>query len=218
MNNDPTSELRHLRVLVLHPADREIDELLRHLKRIGCQTEWCWPPPPTLPPDIQVVFFAIAPEGPRVTLPRLPEPEPAMIAIVDYESPSAVKSLLDSNAHSFVTKPIRSFGILSSLLVARSQHGYQARLLAKVAKLEETLRSRREIERATRILMDMKALGEDAAYQLIRGQATAQRLSMGLVARSIITAHRVFDAPADKRAAAEAPRRPTLKVAGTEAA
>jgi AmiR/NasT family two-component response regulator len=77
--------------------------------------------------------------------------------------------------------------------MARSLHGYHNRLLAKVAKLEETLRSRREIERATRILMEVKHLSEDHAYQLIRQQATAQRLAMGVVARSIITAHRVFD-------------------------
>jgi AmiR/NasT family two-component response regulator len=200
MNSDPTRDLRQLRVLVLHPADREIDELLRHLKRIGCQTEVAWPPPAALASEIDVVFFAIAPEGPLVALPRLAEPEPVLIAIVDYESPSAIKSLLDSNAHSFISKPIRTSGILSSLVIARSLHGYQARMLAKVAKLEETLRSRREIERATRILMEMKSLDEDAAYQLIRSQATAQRLAMGTVARSIVTAHRVFDSPGDKPA------------------
>ena len=193
MNYDPLTDLRQLRVMVIHPADREIDELIRHLKRIGCQTEFAWPPPPMLPSDINVVFFAISPEGTPVALPRTAEPEPTLIAIVDYESPSAVKSMLSSNAHCFITKPIRPNGILSSLVVSRSLHGYQSRLLAKVAKLEETLRSRREIERATRILMEMKSLDEDRAYQLIRSQATSQRISMGLVARSIITAHRVFD-------------------------
>ncbi len=193
MSNDPTRELRGLRVTVLHPMDREIDELMRHLKRVGCQTELHWPPPSALAATTSVVFFAIAPEGPLVPLPRLGEPAPALVAIVDYESPSAVKGLLESDAHSFITKPIRASGIVSSLLIARSLHGYQSRLIAKVTKLEETLRSRREIERATRILMEMKRLDEDAAYQLIRTQATSQRLGMGAVARSIITAHRVFD-------------------------
>ena len=74
--------------------------------------------------------------------------------------------------------PIRPSGILSSLVMARALRGCEGRLLAKVAKLEETLRSRRGIERATRILMEM-GLSEDRAYQLIRQQATAQRLAMG---------------------------------------
>lgn len=196
MSADPLRELRGTRVLVIHPADREIDELLKHLRRIGCHAQLEWPAPAILPADADFVFFAISPTGPAVAPQSAPGNEPSLIAIVDYENPTALKSLLDSNAHCFISKPIRPSGILSSLVMARALHGYQGRLLAKVAKLEETLRSRREIERATRILMDLKGLSEDRAYQLIRQQATAQRLAMGVVARSIVTAHRVFEEPA----------------------
>lgn len=190
-------ELRGLNVTILHPLDPEIEELVRYLKRIGCQVETYWPPPTSLTASTSVVLFAIPTECTRTTLPRFVEHMPCFVAIVDYESPSAVKSLLESEVHGFIAKPIRPSGIVSSLLLARSLHGYHSRLLAKVNKLEETLRSRREIERATRILMDMKQLNEDAAYQLIRSQATSQRIGMGAVARSIITAHRVFDSSSD---------------------
>jgi AmiR/NasT family two-component response regulator len=193
MSLDPIRDLRDTRVLVVHPADHEIDELLRHLRRIGCQVRLAWPAPALLPAEADVVFFAVSASGATPLPQPSPGTDPALIAIVDYENPTALKSLLDSNAHCFVSKPIRPSGILSSLVMARALHGYQGRLLAKVAKLEETLRSRREIERATRILMEVKGLTEDRAYQLIRQQATAQRLAMGVVARSIITAHRVFD-------------------------
>ncbi len=193
MSLDPIRELRGTRVLVVHPADEEIDELIRHLRRIGCQTRLAWPLQPSFPIDVDVVFFSIWPTGPATVPEFTAEPGPSLIAIVDFENPTALRSLLDTNAHSFISKPIRPSGILSSLVMARAQHGYQNRLLNKVAKLEETLRSRREIERATRILMEVKGSSEDSAYQLIRQQATAQRLAMGVVARSIITAHRVFD-------------------------
>jgi AmiR/NasT family two-component response regulator len=200
MSVDPIRELRGTRVLVIHPADPEIEELLRHLRRIGCQTRVAWPAPAALPADVDVVFFSICPSGPTGIPSAVGEGGPPLIAIVDFENPTALKSLLDSNAHSVIAKPIRPSGILSSLVMARALHGYQGRLLGKVAKLEETLRSRRDIERATRILMELKDSSEDAAYQLIRQQATSQRLSMGVVARSIITAHRVFDArPAEPR-------------------
>jgi AmiR/NasT family two-component response regulator len=193
MSLDPIRDLRGTRVLVIHPADEEIDELLRHLRRIGCQTAHAWPGPESLPADMDVVVFSIWPTRPAAVPQTAVESGPSLIAIVDFENPIALKNLLDTNAHSFISKPIRASGILSSLVMARSLHGYQSRLLNKVAKLEETLRSRREIERATRILMEMKGSSEDSAYQLIRQQATAHRLAMGVVARSIITAHRVFD-------------------------
>lgn len=196
MSIDPVRELRGTRVLLIHPVDDEIDELARHLKRVGCQVRVAWPPPVSPTGEVDVVYFAISLPGHPVVLPRFAEPEPALIAIVDYENPVALRHLLDGNAHSFISKPIRASGIVASLVMARSLHGYQKRLLAKVAKLEETLRSRREIERATRILMEAKGLDEEKSYQLIRAQATAQRLAMGVVARSIITAHRVFDSAA----------------------
>jgi AmiR/NasT family two-component response regulator len=200
MSLDPIRELRGTRVLVLHPADEEMDELLRHLRRIGCQAGLAWPLPPALPADVDVVFFAIGASGSTIVPQAAAEPGPSLIAIVDFENPTALRSLLDTNAHSVISKPIRPSGILSSLVMARALHGYQNRLLNKVAKLEETLRSRREIERATRILMEVKGSSEDSAYQLIRQQATAQRLAMGAVARSIITAHRVFDKSVEENA------------------
>jgi AmiR/NasT family two-component response regulator len=159
------------------------------------------------------VFFSIWPAGPTTVPESAAEKGPSLIAIVDFENPTALRSLLDTNAHSFISKPIRASGILSSLVMARALHGYQDRLLNKVAKLEETLRSRREIERATRILMEVKGSSEDSAYQLIRQQATAQRLAMGVVARSIITAHRVFDkSVVDNARVAREPRSSVLRL------
>lgn len=201
MTVDPIRELRGTRVLVIHPLDTEIEELVRHLKRIGCQTRLAWPVPTALPTDVDVVVFSICPAGPNVVPVAIADAGPPLIAIVDFENPTALKSLLDSGAHAVIAKPIRPSGILSSLVMARSLHGYQGRLLSKVAKLEETLKSRRDIERATRILMEVKGSSEDTAYQLIRQQATSQRLSMGVVARSIITAHRVFDPRSEQVAA-----------------
>jgi len=213
MSLDPIHELRGTRVLVIHPADEEIDELIRHLRRIGCQTRLAWPWPPDLPADVDVVFFSVGPTASTTVAQATTEPGPSLIAIVDFENPTALRSLLDTNAHSFISKPIRASGILSSLVMARALQGYQNRLLSKVAKLEETLRSRREIERATRILMEVKGSSEDSAYQLIRRQATAQRLAMGVVARSIITAHRVFDKSLeDNTRSAREPRNTVLRM------
>jgi AmiR/NasT family two-component response regulator len=196
MAMDLIRDLRGTRVLVVHPTDQEVDELVRHLKRIGCQVRLSWPGPAAVTADVDVVFLAVGIPGASPPPQLATGAEPALIAIVDYENPTALKSLLDANALGVISKPIRPSGILSSMVLARALQGYQGRLMAKVAKLEETLRSRREIEHATRILMQVKGLSEDGAYQLLRQQATTQRLAMGVVARSIITAHRVFEGSA----------------------
>jgi AmiR/NasT family two-component response regulator len=99
-----------------------------------------------------------------------------------------LKELLDTSAHGVLVRPIRAAGVLSTLVLALSNRSYETRLLAKVAKLEETLKARREIEKATRIIMKLRGLSESLAYEFIRKQATAKRISTAAIATSIIHA------------------------------
>jgi two-component system, response regulator PdtaR len=181
-------ELRGARVLVIHPRDAEGEALIDQLKRIGCNVHGVWPPPAAIPPDIDTVFQFV--EGSEETaFPACSnEHSPTLVAIVDYENPTILKRLLDSNAHGVVNKPIRSFGILSSLVLARSLRGYTRRLEGKVQKLEETLKARRDVDKAVKILVSLKNVSEFEAYELIRQQATQKRLAMADIAVSIINA------------------------------
>ena len=185
-------DLRGARVLVVHPRDAEGDALIDQLKRIGCNVRGLWPPPVEIPRDVDTVFHLVeAAETPDFTA-SATDDGPTFVAIIDYENPTVLKRLLDSNAHGVVNKPIRSFGILSSLVLARSAHGYARRLQGKVQKLEETLKARRDVDKAVKILVTLKKIGETEAYELIRQQATQKRLSMAQVAATIIGAQEVL--------------------------
>jgi two-component system, response regulator PdtaR len=206
--------LRETQALVVHPRDRDGEELARHLQRIGCQVQSIWPPPTQLPKHVDVVFYLVEREGSSY-LPWRPGDRPvALVAIVDYESPTVLRALVESNAHAVIGKPIRPFGILTNLILARALNSYEMRLLGKIGKLEETLRSRRDIEKAIQILMTVRGVSEDEAYRAIRQQAMTKRVSTALIASSIINANEIFDAPRGPDAAAaraEAPRRPARR-------
>jgi two-component system, response regulator PdtaR len=197
-------ELRGARVLVIHPRDAEGEALIDQLKRIGCNVHGVWPPPATVPPDIDTVFQFVESSEETVFPACSNEHSPTLVAIVDYENPTILKRLLDSNAHGVVNKPIRSFGILSSLVLARSLRGYTRRLEGKVQKLEETLKARRDVDKAVKILVGLKNVSEFEAYELIRQQATQKRLAMADIAASIISAQEtlgglgILDAPAQR--------------------
>jgi AmiR/NasT family two-component response regulator len=185
-------DLRGARVLVVHPRDAEGDALIDQLKRIGCNVRGLWPPPAEIPRDVDTVFHLVeAAETPDFTA-TATDDGPTFVAIIDYENPTVLKRLLDSNAHGVVNKPIRPFGILSSLVLARSAHGYARRLQGKVQKLEETLKARRDVDKAVKILVTLKKIGETEAYELIRQQATQKRLSMAQIAATIIGAQEVL--------------------------
>lgn len=64
--------------------------------------------------------------------------------VVNYESPTSRKPLLDWKAYRVVNKPIRPFGIMSSLVLARALGSYQpAPRPARVEKAIRILRSSR---------------------------------------------------------------------------
>ena len=181
-------DLRGARVLVIHPRDAESEALIDQLRRIGCNVKGVWPPPLTIPHDIDTVFQLVETSEDTVFPTSSNEHPLTLVAIVDYENPTILKRLLDSNAHGVVNKPIRSFGILSSLVLARSLRGYTRRLEGKVQKLEETLKARRDVDKAVKILVGLKKVGEFEAYELIRQQATQRRVAMADIAVSIVNA------------------------------
>ena len=199
-------DLRGARVLVIHPRDAESEALIDQLRRIGCNVKGVWPPPLTIPHDIDTVFQLVETSEDTVFPTSSNEHPLTLVAIVDYENPTILKRLLDSNAHGVVNKPIRSFGILSSLVLARSLRGYTRRLEGKVQKLEETLKARRDVDKAVKILVGLKKVGEFEAYELIRQQATQRRVAMADIAVSIVNAQEtlggfgVLDANIGRRA------------------
>ena len=185
-------DLRGARVLVIHPRDAEGEALIDQLKRIGCNVRGVWPPPPVIPNDIDTVFQLVESSEETVFPASSNEHPLTLVAIVDYENPTILKRLLDSNAHGVVNKPIRSFGILSSLVLARSLRGYTRRLEGKVQKLEDTLKARRDVDKAVKILVALKKISEFEAYELVRQQATQKRLTMAEIAASIINAQEML--------------------------
>lgn len=185
-------DLRHLRVAVIHPPGEDRDILQGQLKRIGCQVRWIWPFCLTQPPDADVIFFLIDREQTPSADWCQTETEAVLIALIDYENPTVLGALLETNASAVISKPFRSFGILSTLVLARSSNDYKKRLNNKVKRLEDTLRSRREIEKAVHLLAERKGVSASEAYEAIRRQATAQRIPVVQVATELIRATEAF--------------------------
>ena len=100
-------ELCGARVLVIHPRDAEGEALIDQLRRIGCNVQRRMAAAADDPARIDTVFQIV--ETRRIRFSRSSsEARPAyVVAIVDYENPTILKRLLDSNAHGVVNKPIR---------------------------------------------------------------------------------------------------------------
>jgi len=180
-------DLRSIRVALVYPPGEDRDLLAAQLQRIGCAAQLYWPFPASVP-KADVVFFALAQGQYESALWSASEVNATLIALSEYETPTTLKQLLKSQAHGVLIKPFRSSGILSTLVLARSAKQYQDRQQHKIEKLEDTIKSRRLIERATRLLMEREQLDEPAAYAHLRSQATRLRVSVAEVAAMLVEA------------------------------
>ncbi|CAE6772338.1 Aliphatic amidase regulator [Paraburkholderia aspalathi] len=186
-------DLRTLRVLVIHPPGEDRIVLEEQLRRIGCQVRVLWPFPSQLPADVDAIFFLVGPETRSAGNWCAADTEATLIALSDYENPTALKMLVDTQAHGVITKPYRSTGILSTLVLARASSGYQQRLHSKVSKLEDAIKARRHIEKAIRILMEAHQLSESNAYEHMRSRATSLRVTVSEIATLVIDAHEAME-------------------------
>lgn len=185
-------ELRGLKVQVIHPPDAERAGLVEHLGRIGCAVEVQWPVPAEWPASADLVLLAMEHDA-RVEIQKLikagGEGRQTLIAIVGYEDPTTLQLVLESGAVAVVERPIRPFGLLTNLTIARSLWLERRETEKRMRKLERKLTGIQKIQKAKSILMEAQALSEEDAYQSIRRQAMAKRISMDDMALAIINAH-----------------------------
>lgn len=189
-------DLRGLRLQVIHPPDEERIKLVEHLRRIGCMVDMTWPVPADWPQNADIVLLAIEQDA-RVAIQKLfktdPDLRPTIIAIVGYENPSTLQLVLESGAVAVVERPIRPFGLLTNLTIARSLWLEREDTRRRMNKLERKLVGIQKIQKAKTILMESQGLSEEDAYQSIRRQAMAKRVAMEEMAVAIINANELLN-------------------------
>ena len=188
-----SKDLRTLRVVVFHPDDADGKQLTQQLQRIGCQVQAFWPPLATLPVGIDIIFLAVRPESMDAEFEWLKGPDiPTVIAVVTYENPTIVEAVLHIGAQAVLPSPIRSFGLLSVLVVARGVHQDMKSQARRLRKLEAKVLGARQIAEAKSILVRTRQITDDAAYDLIRDQAMSKRVTTEEIAAAIVSANEIM--------------------------
>ncbi|MFT4100969.1 MAG: ANTAR domain-containing protein [Burkholderiaceae bacterium] len=189
-------DIRRMRVLIVHPRDRDCDDLSAQVKRIGCQVESVWPPPVSIPDDVEIVFLLFRSQQETALLTRSLEnrfPRPTTIGIVEFENPTAIENIVYAGTMSIVTKPIRGFGLLTSMVIAHNLNTSTRSMQTRILKLESRLVGIKRIEQAKSILMLRNRINEQEAYDKIRLQAMKLRVSMEEISSSIVATNDMLD-------------------------
>jgi AmiR/NasT family two-component response regulator len=190
---DLLRNLRHLRVALCHPKDVDGEMLTRQLQRIGCRLEAFWPPPDPLPEGVDVVFCAVRLETVAASLNwARAETPPTVVAVIDYENPTVVDAALKLGARGVLAAPVRSSGVLSTLVTAMSVHEELREARKRIVRLEQKLESANQISEAKSILMRSRGVSGDEAYRLLREQAMTKRVPIEQIARAVIQSNDIL--------------------------
>lgn len=186
-------ELRTLKIAVIHPDDADGMQLTQQLQRIGCQVQAFWPPVQVLPAGIDIAFMAVRPDiiGLHFEWTQR-EDAPTVIAVVTYENPTIVDAVLALGAQAVLPSPVRSFGLLTALVLARETHKENRSLTRRLRKVEAKLLGARHLADAKAVLMKTHDISEAQAYDLIREQAMSKRTTTEEIAAAIVHASEVL--------------------------
>ena len=133
------------------------------------------------------------PEVLSIDLPWLRrEASPPVIAVVTYENPVIVEAVLKLNAYGVIASPVKSFGLLTSMVVAVNQSENAKERAKYVVRLEQRLAGQRKIAKAKAILMQSRNITEEDAYNLIRNRAMTKRVTTEEIADAVIKANEIL--------------------------
>ncbi len=180
-----------LRVAIVHPRDRDGEELLRQVRRLGCAAELHWPPA-ELKGEADLLFCLVNRETRALIEEWTARGVAAVIAVADASDGVAQQFLHDATPHAALVKPIGPGAVALQIVVARQASRYQQRMQSKIAKLEETLRLFRKVEQAKTVLMNRRNLDEPRAYAYLREQAMRRRVPVGVIATAIVESDAVL--------------------------
>ncbi|CAB3793434.1 ANTAR domain-containing response regulator [Pararobbsia alpina] len=182
-------DLRSMHVCVFHPLNRDGELLTQQLQRIGCQTHCFWPPLAAPVAGSDLVFIGLYPDTIDYEFAWCnADDAPPVVAVVNYENPTIIDAVLRVGAKAVVACPVRSFGVLSAIVLAQQISGEIKRLHKRVARLEEKVEGVRKIAEAQQILVRQQGIGKLEAYRAIRAQAMTKRVPIEEIASAIIAA------------------------------
>ena len=106
-----------------------------------------------------------------------------------YSQQELVQRAKEAGVASYLVKPFRESDLTPAIEVALTRFGEFRTLEKEVDDLKETLETRKAVERAKGILMQLQNMNEAEAFRRIQKMSMNNRKPMKAVAEAIILAH-----------------------------
>ena len=108
-----------------------------------------------------------------------------------YSQQDLVQRAKEAGVASYLVKPFHESDLTPAIEVALARFGEFQTLENEIVDLKETLETRKAVERAKGILMQLQNMNEAEAFRCIQKMSMNNRKPMKAVAEAIILAHQV---------------------------
>jgi AmiR/NasT family two-component response regulator len=176
------------RVTLIHPEDADREYLLNQLRALKAEVSAAWPTPETIDLSADALIIRVVPENELNAALLLEEFSGICVAIIEPGHRRLIRMLTGCNVHGLIIRPYKQGAFTLQMAMAAAIYGRMAKQQVRIIHLEENLRSRRAIEKATRYLEASCGVSEDDAYEALRKTAMAQRMHISALAE-YVTVH-----------------------------
>jgi AmiR/NasT family two-component response regulator len=186
MSSSPLDQFSRLRMTLCCELDDQGQFLLRDLQRTRAQVRHLWPMPEKVGADTDLMLAEFKPDlGDRLSwMPG--EPNAALVVLLPPGGNFDLRHLQAATPDAVLHRPYTTAAIHAAMLLAVDHFGYGRRQRTRIARLDENIRSLRNIERAKLIIMAQKRVGENEAYALLRTAAMKRGVSISALAGSLV--------------------------------
>jgi AmiR/NasT family two-component response regulator len=177
---------RGARALVLHPQDHNCGAIAEQLGRLGVSAWVRWPAERVSTDGADIVFFDVdlGFEG-LFGWPAGQAPVP-LVAILGSEAPGRIEWMLAQAPSAYLSKPIGSTGVFSTLAIAMHNFALRRAREDTLRRLEERLQMRGVLLRATLELMRRHGIEEQAALSMLRAESMRRRTTLEAVSAWVL--------------------------------
>lgn len=109
-----------------------------------------------------------------------------VLLLTAYSQQDLIDRAKEAGVFGYLVKPFKEADLLPAIEIAISRYKQMEALEKEVGNLQDTLETRKLVDRAKGILMDKRNLGESDAFRWIQTQSMNNRKSMREIAEAVI--------------------------------
>lgn len=186
MATRPLDTFSRLTITLVCEPDEQGQFLMRELQRTRAQVKQRWPVPERVGGETDILVCEYLPDlsGRFAWMPG--EASAALIVLLPRAGQYDLRVLQRSLPDAVIHRPFLSHTILTALVIGWDHFSFARRQRSRIARLDENVRSLRDIERAKLIIMAEKNINEYKAFNVLRDMAMERRITIAALSASLV--------------------------------